>query len=486
MNAPIKGSFISSPRPAKSPSHARVLTIVAAILLIPVLGMVVWYVAARESTTRQIRKLEQQVRDKGEPLTLGELAAKYPPIPDEGNAAVPLLALWSNEDPAFWRAFASGSRPLPKRISEEYDPHLPYLGSDLKRVTRERLDSNTLAVAKAYLGTKASHIQQMRAALLRPRFRFQINMEDGPDALLPHLPNLKNEALNLSIIALVASEDGDKASAIAAIRDTSRTGQILSDEPMLISQLVRLACLNNALGSLEQLFSRQRLTADDLEQIRAILHVSELHGVARAALVDERPFSLGAFDPDVATRIASSGGDNDGARKMRIGLGVLRGTGLFDSDRRFMLETFGELIALASEETPESLQKIDELFERLSSEVRKFPPKIISGLMLPALRKVPSRFASFEAKRRATLTAVAIERYRLEHQGTLPDKLNDLVPTYLPEIPADPFDGQALRFRKLERGYVIYSVGSDREDNGGKEREPGSDKNWDITFFVER
>jgi hypothetical protein len=56
----------------------------------------------------------------------------------------------------------------------------------------------------------------------------------------------------------------------------------------------------------------------------------------------------------------------------------------------------------------------------------------------------------------------------------------------LAAIPSDPFDGQPLRFHKLERGFVVYSVGQDREDNGGQERKPGGVQKTDITFFVER
>ena len=52
------------------------------------------------------------------------------------------------------------------------------------------------------------------------------------------------------------------------------------------------------------------------------------------------------------------------------------------------------------------------------------------------------------------------------------------------EIPPDPFDGKPLRYKKLEKGYVVYSVGPDGNDDGGKERGLGDD--YDIIFVVER
>jgi hypothetical protein len=107
-------------------------------------------------------------------------------------------------------------------------------------------------------------------------------------------------------------------------------------------------------------------------------------------------------------------------------------------------------------------------------------------MMLPSLQQIPGRFASLEARRRTALTAIVTERFRLEHGGRTPETLEEIVPTYLSAVPPDPFDGKALRFRKLERGFVVYSIGSDREDNGGKERIRGSAEHTDITFIVER
>jgi hypothetical protein len=107
-------------------------------------------------------------------------------------------------------------------------------------------------------------------------------------------------------------------------------------------------------------------------------------------------------------------------------------------------------------------------------------------MMLPPIQKVPAKFASYEARRRAALTAIAIELFRLEHEGKLPNQLESLFPTYLATMPEDPFDGENLRFEKLDRGFIVYSIGKDGEDNGGKEHARGSVEHTDITFTVER
>src|SRR5262249_9621267 len=55
------------------------------------------------------------------------------------------------------------------------------------------------------------------------------------------------------------------------------------------------------------------------------------------------------------------------------------------------------------------------------------------------------------------------ERYRLTHEGQWPASLDKLVPKLLVALPLDPTDGEPLRYRRLDDGVVIYSVGADKE-----------------------
>ena len=75
--------------------------------------------------------------------------------------------------------------------------------------------------------------------------------------------------------------------------------------------------------------------------------------------------------------------------------------------------------------------------------------------------------ASFDLEKvgYATLSDCEKERYRLQH-SRWPAALADLVPDLLPGVPADPFDGQPLRYRRLADGVAVYSVGDDRADGG--------------------
>jgi hypothetical protein len=101
------------------------------------------------------------------------------------------------------------------------------------------------------------------------------------------------------------------------------------------------------------------------------------------------------------------------------------------------------------------------------------------------LPKVLVRETTHRAAARVAQTALALERWRLTNGGKLPESLFALLPQFMPAVPTDPFDGQPLRFRQTETGYVVYSVGPDANDDGGVAKgEEGAPE--DVTFIVER
>jgi hypothetical protein len=112
---------------------------------------------------------------------------------------------------------------------------------------------------------------------------------------------------------------------------------------------------------------------------------------------------------------------------------------------------------------------------------------ILLHVIMPALLRATIIDIRNVAQLLTARVGLAIERYRLA-AGKLPDALTDLVPAYLNAVPRDPFDGNDLRYKKLEPGFVVYSIGEDLIDDDGKEMElrTRESPNWDVTFIVER
>lgn len=105
--------------------------------------------------------------------------------------------------------------------------------------------------------------------------------------------------------------------------------------------------------------------------------------------------------------------------------------------------------------------------EGIAAHVRWLPTLVLA----PATEKTSvARWQLLEAAA-ATRCVVAMHRYRLDHQHW-PSALTDLVPRYLPDVPLDRFDGQPLRYRLDGAQPILYSIGANRIDDGGKPAPP--------------
>jgi hypothetical protein len=102
---------------------------------------------------------------------------------------------------------------------------------------------------------------------------------------------------------------------------------------------------------------------------------------------------------------------------------------------------------------------------------------ILISLMMPAFNKVQDARDRAEQVRRNLHIAFGLTAYRREH-GRYPARLNELAPKYLATIPGDLFSGKALFYQSADDGYLLYSVGRNGKDEGGRRQDdnpPGDD-----------
>lgn len=91
----------------------------------------------------------------------------------------------------------------------------------------------------------------------------------------------------------------------------------------------------------------------------------------------------------------------------------------------------------------------------------------IAALAYPSVRSVAEKAEDAELDRNTAMIALALTILKRQ-EGHWPDRLNELVPRYLPSLPPDPTDGQPLRYKLTESGPIVYSIGEDRHDDGGR------------------
>jgi hypothetical protein len=161
-------------------------------------------------------------------------------------------------------------------------------------------------------------------------------------------------------------------------------------------------------------------------------------------------------------------------------------TGFFERDLAYYLQIMDKSISLVALPPPQSLAHANDLSS--ASDIAKKRMYTMSSMILPALRQAILREATAQANIKLATTALTVERFRLD-QGRLPIDLKELTPRFLDAIPTDPFDGAPLRYRRLDRGYVVYNVGEDGRDDGGREppehKKPNDNSTYDLTFVVQ-
>jgi hypothetical protein len=101
---------------------------------------------------------------------------------------------------------------------------------------------------------------------------------------------------------------------------------------------------------------------------------------------------------------------------------------------------------------------------------------LLFGLMIPAFEKVQGAVDRCEQGQRNLHLAFALAAYHRDN-ARYPTALDELAPKYLDKVPNDLFSGGPLIFRLQDGGYLLYSVGVNGLDEGGRgyEDEPRGD-----------
>jgi len=86
---------------------------------------------------------------------------------------------------------------------------------------------------------------------------------------------------------------------------------------------------------------------------------------------------------------------------------------------------------------------------------------------MPAISAVFQAEARIKTNDDLLVIGLALARYKAE-QGKYPEKLEQLVPSILKALPADAFASTPFVYKKRGNGYLLYSLGANQTDEGGK------------------
>ncbi|MEX2187923.1 MAG: hypothetical protein WD875_14050 [Pirellulales bacterium] len=116
---------------------------------------------------------------------------------------------------------------------------------------------------------------------------------------------------------------------------------------------------------------------------------------------------------------------------------------------------------------------------RRKAVARYFVASRLAATTLPAVAAVIDAETKSQMQGKLTRVTLALARHRAT-RGEYPDTLDRLVPAFLDKVPVDDFgDGPLVYKRDADCGFVLYSVGPNGKNDGGRSQWPFVDTTGD-------
>ena len=456
------------------------------------LGVVValcagWIIWDRKRAQAALHEYEKEFVAAGGKLNFSELLS---PMPEGENKAMEFIGLCATirtgavltlHAPPALRCVAPGKGMVITKEPEWFDKaakksfRWEQVGEDLE-LNRETLD-------------------ELRAVLRSPVLRYALHYR-GSSTLLPHIGPTRKAAQWFSSSGLYNVHAGNIKAAVDDIEAVLLAGRVLEHEPVLISQLVRAANVSIGVHAAWPLLQHDNLPDAELARLQALFSNPNLSGPMISALQGEQVMGRDTIhrlrseelDFSEIIDLARSFGSEDetprALEKMPYGSeiqGAIRAGVIYPmwrysfsyDDERHLLEEVQDMIDATREARTNNSAAL--LQRAMNEHKRRFGPgsKVHSWryfatrMLASAVEKCSIRAFQAEAQCQLAMTATALKRYQLRH-GKLPGDLAGLVPEFLPKVPVDIMGGSPLRYRVDGTNFVLWSVGTDFKDDGGK------------------
>jgi hypothetical protein len=403
----------------------------------------------------------QILRDKGHPVTIEELEKSYT-LPDGArNAADTYLEAFSH--------YSEWDKAAMRDLRKARSP---------KRT--EPMDASARQLVERFLSDNQTAFSMLHEAASIEHCRYPIDFTNPPGIGDPPLDKTQPCAILLYLDVLMQCENQDPDRAFESIRASLALAESMK-APLLIHWLTRMGLRTWTYKNIQRVLNRFSLQDEQLLTLSTWIEAPGIHEDLTRALIEEQCLGLDAYQAPI----------RDVASRTKLKMSTLlpwKTIGRSYGEALRYIDLMQEAIDTADLSDPERIAALEAIYDAVKAGEHGGK---LTGKFWPIYPYVFTVGVEHLAFMRATQTALAVERYRLA-EGRLPQSLDDLVPVYIKEVPADPCNGRPLNYHILQPGYVVYSVGKDLGDNGGAEYgSRGRDGQGrrlpcDIPFAVER
>jgi hypothetical protein len=309
---------------------------------------------------------------------------------------------------------------------------------------------------------------------------------------IPHIEAARSVFRMLSLDSANQSQLRKIDDALTSARGIIGVARSIGDEPVELSQLVRLALRKAALSAILRALGQGEATDPVLAAVQDDLAHESEHDLLLCAMRAQRAAyfdTLGKMADGAYARYAEGDfppleGRGNGPSPARAGA-----VPNFLYVRAYCL--YNQAVALSILTQSDEGAKYPPFdprwnqhwmaFERGFEGGNRFERRLaaIAYTILPLNLTVLWGTYESLARIKAARTLIAAERYRLAH-GRWPEQLADVIPCYLREVPRGPYSDRPLRYVRRNDRIIVYTLGFNSEDNGGRlhpdrKREPKFD-----------
>ena len=290
--------------------------------------------------------------------------------------------------------------------------------------------------------------------------------------LFPHFASNREMARVISAEAYYYQCVGQYGKAVDSRLDGMEFGGVLPRGAPLIGGLVGVACMAISEQNIEVLITK--LSRPELEKTARRLETVETRMVPFSEVIQEEGYQSVAGIQDFmrrtqnpVTMIASLsvplGGDP-------VGEAWLRARYAFTNKQTMLESQMAYFRDMASDaEKP-----------YVGQSTRRAPEGPLSEILFPVFARARVAFEAQKAVVNILQLEVALRLYYTDNHR-YPAKLSELVPKYVHAIPPDPFGNKPFIYRlDSPRTYLLYSIGVNFRDDGGRAGKTIRDPDTDI------
>ena len=362
-----------------------------------------------------------------------------------------LTSHWSNPwaampSPNAFGYFTAAAKELrhQKQIDEAVYP------PELRNTSSEHV--YTLAEKEALVRANRQVLAKLRHAFT---YRFCFPLRYGIEAMCPEFAQYRGFARLFALEGQTKGDRGDWSGAVESFQDAMLLGQMVPRGSGLMGRLAGNAC--HARGRFGIWPAVEHLDSATAKRAAVRMLRPDGRSVPLTETLEEERWkdSLGLKDI-----FAGRCKDPDVKDWAKLLPDFVKRKVLHDYSR-FTDEAIRKVqLPYASKPAmPEPKRSLNPLY---------WPADIILAIFVPGFDGIWFNDVSCQARDDLIAVALALQAYHEDHHR-YPDKLSVLVPAYLPRLPADPFAMKAtFGYRREGSHYVLWSVGPDCKDDGGK------------------